>query len=138
MPSLAVRLYVALFRLKLDRALACGEDPVTRRALAVRAGQLASPRGRAGVVTALERAFAAARAPRTLTSAVMPDPTAIWANRSALLDLADRLRTPDSVAAAGVARILALLRDGSSPLYFPARPDLLAAELDQVQRALGP
>jgi hypothetical protein len=137
-PGLAVRLYVALFRTTLDRALARGEDPVTRRTLAVRAGQLASPRGRARVITALERAFAAARAPRALTSAVAPDPTAIRANRSALLDLFDRLRAPDPVAAAGVARILVLLRDGCSPLYLPARPDLLAAELDHVQRALAP
>jgi hypothetical protein len=59
-------------------------------------------------------------------------------NRSALLDLVDRLRAPDPVAAAGIARILVLLRDGSSPLYLPARPDLLAAELDHVQRALAP
>ena len=137
-PGLAVRLYVALFRIKLDRALARGEDPVSRRALAVRAGQLASPRGRARVVTALERAFAAARTPRVLTSAVAPDATAIRLNRSALLDLVDRLRAPDPVAAAGVARILVLLRDGCSPLYLPARPDLLAAELDHVQRALAP
>jgi hypothetical protein len=126
-PGLAVRLYVALFRIKLDRALAHGQDPVSRRALAVRAGQLASARGRARVVTALERA-----------SAVAPDATVIRLNRSALLDLVDRLRAPDPVAAAGIARILVLLRDGSSPLYLPARPDLLAAELDHVQRALAP
>jgi hypothetical protein len=137
-PGLAVRLYVALFRIKLDRALARGEDPVSRRALAVRAGQLASARGRARVVTALERAFAAARTPRVLTSAVAPDATVIRLNRSALLDLVDRLRAPDPVAAAGIARILVLLRDGCSPLYLPARPDLLAAELDHVQRALAP
>jgi hypothetical protein len=137
-PGVAVRLYVALFRTKLDCALARGADPVSRRALAVRAGQLASARGRARVVGALERAFADARAPRVVTSAVAPDATAIRLNRSALLDLVDRLRAPEPVAAAGVARLLVVLRDGCSPLYLPARPDLLAAELDQVQRVLAP
>ena len=137
-PGFGVRVYVAVSRSKLDRALARGEDPVTRRALAVRAGQLVSTRGRERVVGALERAIAAARAPRALTSAVAPNPTAVLSNRSALLDLVDRLRSPEPVAAAGVARVLVLLRDGCSPLYTPPRPDLLARELDHVQRALAP
>lgn len=135
-PRLGLRVYVALCRPKLDRALARGEDPVTRRALALRAGQLASPRGRERVVTALQRALAAAADQRVLTSAVAPNPTVIRANRSALLDLVDRLRASEPVAAAGLARILVLLRDGSSPLYLPTPSDPLAAELDQVQLAL--
>jgi hypothetical protein len=137
-PGFGVRTYVAVSRPQLDRALARGEDPVTRRALAVRAGQLVSTRGRERVVGALERAIAAARAPRAFTSAVAPNPTAVLSNRSALLDLIDRLRSPEPVAAAGVARLLVLLRDGCSPLYTPARPDLLAHELDRVHRALAP
>jgi hypothetical protein len=59
-------------------------------------------------------------------------------NRSALLDLIDRPRCTEPVAAAGVARLFVLLRDGCSPLYTPARPDLLARELDRVHRALAP
>ena len=137
-PGLGLRLYVALFRPSLDRALARGEDPVTRRALAMRAGQLVSARGREHVVVALERAVAAARAPRAFTAAVAPNPTTVLSNRSALLDLIDRLRSPEPVAATGVARLLVLLRDGCSPLYSPARPDLLAGELDHVHRALAP
>ena len=137
-PGFGVRVYVAVSRSKLDRALARGEDPVTRRALAVRAGQLVSARGRERVVVALERAVAAACAPRALTAAVAPNPTAVRSNRSALLDVTDRLRGPEPVAAAGVARLLVLLRDGCSPLYSPARPDLLAGELDHVHRALAP
>jgi hypothetical protein len=137
-PGPLVRLQVALHRGGLDRALARGEDPVTRRALAVRAGQLVSTRGRERVVGAVERAIAAARAPRAFTSAVAPNPTAVLSNRSALLDLIDRLRSPEPVAAAGVARLLVLLRDGCSPLYTPPRPDLLAREIDHVHRALAP
>ena len=125
-PGFGVRVYVAVSRSKLDRVLA------------VRAGQLVSTRGRERLVGALERAIAAARAPRALTSAVAPNPTAVLGNRSALLDLIDRLRSPEPVAAAGVARLLVLLRDGCSPLYTPPRPGLLARELDHVQRALAP
>ena len=137
-PGPLVRLQVALHRGGLDRALARGEDPVTQRTLAVRAGQLVSARGREHVVGALERAIAAARAPRAFTAAVAPNPTAVLRNRSALLDLIDRLRSPEPVAATGVARLLVLLRDGCSPLYTPPRPDLLARELDHVHRALAP
>lgn len=137
-PGIGVRLYVALFRSKLDRALARGEDPVARRALAVRAGQLVSPRGRARLVAAVERAVVAALAPRALTSAVAPNPTAVRLNRSALFDLVDRLRSPEPVAAAGVARILVLLRDGCSPLYLPGQPERLSRELDRANRALSP
>ena len=120
------------------RALARGEDPVARRALAVRAGQLVSPRGRARLVAAVERAVVAALAPRALTSAVAPNPTAVRLNRSALFDLVDRLRSPEPVAAAGVARILVLLRDGCSPLYLPGQPERLSRELDRANRALSP
>jgi len=137
-PGFGLRLYVAMVRPSLDRALARGEDPVSRRALALRAGQLAGPRGRARVVVALERAFTAAVAPRSITSAVAPNPTAVRPNRSALLDVVDRLRAPEPVAAGGVARLLVLLRDGCSPLYLPARPEQLAHELDRVHRALAP
>jgi hypothetical protein len=135
-PGLGLRLRVALSRARLDRALARDGGSVARRALAVRAGQLASPRGRAGVAASLERAFAAALGPHPPTSAVVPSPTAIRANCTAFLDLVDRLRSPEPVAAAGLARILVLLRDGSSALYLPARPELLTCELDRVHRAL--
>jgi len=137
-PGFAMRLYVALRRSKLDRALARGEDPVAQRALSVRAGQLASPTGRARVAAALERALEASCGRRVLTAAVAPDPTALRRNRSLLLDLVDRLRSPEPVAAAGVARLLVLLRDGCSPLYLPAPPEVLGDDLDRAHRLLTP
>ena len=57
-------------------------------------GSSVSTRGRERVVGALERAIAAARTPRALTSAVAPNRTAVLSNRSAL-DLVDRLRSPE-------------------------------------------
>ena len=104
----------------------------------MRAGQLVSARGRERVVGGLERAIAAARAPRALTAAVAPDSTALLSNRSALLDLMDRLRSPEPVAAAGVARLLVLLRDGCSPLYTPPRPGCWRASSMMSTRALAP
>jgi hypothetical protein len=135
-----LRLYVLLRRGKLDRALARGEDPVASRALALRAGQLAGPRGRELVVAGLERAVHAAEqsSRRFVGAAVLPDAAAVRANRSAMLDLVDRLRSPEPVAAAGVARMLLLLRDGSSALYTAGAAQQLGRELDRAYRALSP
>jgi hypothetical protein len=137
-PGLLVRLYVSVHRGALDRALARGEDPVARRALAVRAGRLVRPRGRARLATALERAAGSATVPRGFTAAVAPNPTAMRLHRTQLLDLADRMRSPEPVAAAGVARLLVLLRDGCSPLYLPAPPEVLGDDLDRAHRLLAP
>jgi hypothetical protein len=137
-PGLLVRLWVALHRSSLDRALARGEDPVLRSALAVRAGQLASPCGRARVANALERALRSALPPRPFTAAVAADPAAMRLHRSQILDLVDRLHSPEPVAAAGVARLLVLLRDGCSPVYLPGPPEALCDDLERADRLLAP
>jgi len=137
-PGPLVRLYVAFHRGGLDRALARGEDPVARRTLAVRAGQLVSSRGRARVATQLERAIHSATAPRRLTSAVAPNATAVRLHHTQILDLVDRLRSSEPVAAAGVARLLVLLRDGCSPLYLPDPPEALGDDLERTHRLLTP
>jgi hypothetical protein len=137
-PGPLVRLYVAVRRGSLDRALARGEDPVARRALAVRAGQLVSRRGRARVAVDLERALRSAIAPPELTSAVAPNPTAVRLHYAQILELVDWLRSSEPVAAAGVARLLVLLRDGCSPLYLPAPPEALGDDLERAHRLLTP
>lgn len=137
--GVGVRLAVLLRRTTLDRRLARGADPVTSRALALRAGQLAGPRSRDLAVFGLESALSEAqrRGPRYLTSAIAPDRAAVLANRDALLAIVDRLRSPSPVRPAGVARLLVLLRDGAGPLFVTGEPGSLAHELDAIQRALS-
>jgi hypothetical protein len=131
-------LSVLLHRNKLDRDLALGADPVSSRALALRAGQLAGRRGRGRAATAVERVIQAADdGAARFSSAVPPNRAAICSNRAELLHLLGRLRGPEPVAANGVARLLRLLRDGTSPLYVPGAPYLLADELERVDRALS-
>ncbi|HEX3317326.1 MAG TPA: hypothetical protein VHR88_04865 [Solirubrobacteraceae bacterium] len=104
----------------------------------MRAGQLASPRGRARVAAALERAMRSARTPRAFTASVGANPAATHLHRTQILDLVDRLRAPEPVAAAGVARLLVLLRDGCSSLYLSAPPEVLGDDLDRAHRLLSP
>src|SRR3954451_11258534 len=95
-----VRVRVFWHRTGLDRALAAGADPASSRELAVRAGQLTGPRGRGLAAQSLEcMVNAAAGGPdgRVTSGVVVPDVGALRANRSALLDLLDRLRSPEPV-----------------------------------------
>src|SRR4051812_16248718 len=135
-----VRVRVFWQRTGLDRALAAGADPASSRELAARAGQLTGVRGRGLAAQSLERVVeAAAGSPDgQLPSAVVaPDVGALRANRSALHDLLDRLRSPEPVRPAGAARLLELLRDGGGPLYRAGSPGALLAELDRIHRALS-
>ena len=94
------------------------------------------PRARAAA--GLEGILAAvdSPAPNVLTAAIAPNPTAVDTNRRELVELVDRLRSDEPVAADGVARVLALLRDGTSPLYTPGPPYVLAVHLERAEHAL--
>jgi hypothetical protein len=137
--DVGVRLGVLVHRGTLDRALAHGADAANTRMLALRAGQLAGTRCRTTLADALEDALAATdrSARRRASAAIDPDRTAVRSNRTALLDLVDRLRAPEPVAAGGVARLLMLLRDGGGPLFAPGVPGQLTRALDDVDHALS-
>jgi hypothetical protein len=103
---------------RLDRALAAGVAPDTGAALQLRAQTLIGAPMRRALADRIERAIGDAVGVRGwLSSRVAPD-------RRAILDAADELeatvallRGPGAVAAAGVARVVLLLRDGLGPLY---------------------
>lgn len=133
MPSSLARALASLRRTSLDRELADGADPASCPMLAARAAALAGTRTRRGIAAALERAAfdnerSALRIPRSRP--------AITANRSRMLELADRLRRREPVYAAGVAVLRLLLIDGCGPLYMDRRGEALALALETAQRRL--
>jgi hypothetical protein len=111
------RLLVRLHRRRLDRELAYGRVDLRNEDLALRARQLTDPRTRLRLARSLRRVAAdAERVPRATVAAPLPSAvTGEWGG--ALEGLADRLDQPAPISAAAVARMLALLSDGSGPLY---------------------
>ena len=53
-----------------------------------------------------------------------------------ILMIASRLRSAEPVDARGVARLRALLSDGSGPCYAPSRPGALTIALQSVSKSL--
>jgi hypothetical protein len=106
------------------------------RVRAVREARMASEHSRQRLAGQLEHAIDRAERRYTPFSSAIPVCHAATAGdaRSALLDLAERLRAPRPVDPDGVRLARELLVDGCGPLYAPAAPgELRAAAL----RALG-
>jgi hypothetical protein len=117
-PQLTTRVAVLLARHRLDRDLAAGTAPACTPAHALRADQLAAAHTREELAEALESVvLTAQRPPAALTAAAPLRRDAIVADRSALEQLARRLRAPRPVRARGVALTRRLLTDGAGPLY---------------------
>ena len=118
-PSLSLRSYVATHGRSLTRELSEGVSPASSPALTLRAAQLTTDRRRRMLARSLRR---------TVHEALHPLPRrAVFGlvRRSAVIDAQDaidilvkRLRSPEPVAAEGVALIERMLSDGAwSPLY---------------------
>ncbi len=124
---------------ELDRQLAIGADPSTSDALAIRAHRITRPRSRRRVAGGLSGALRGAK-DRTpgFTAAVRPDARELLAAGPVVAALHGRLRTAEPVSARGVAILLGLLTDGTSPLYQPAEPGVLASHLRAAAAALEP
>lgn len=135
--ALALPCRVWLRRPSLNRRLAQGEDPTASRALALRAGQLASPRTRQRLAEAIERVIEEAKeGPRRLSAAAPVSRQAVTTARPLLLTLAGELRTPGPVRAQGVALTRRLLTDGASPLYALQDERALESAIDEARRTL--
>src|ERR1700759_4031557 len=118
-PSLSLRSYVATHGRSLTRELSEGMSPASSPALTLRAAQLTTDRRRRMLP----------RSPRPTVHEPPPPPPrrAVFglARRSAVMDAQDaidilvkRLRSPEPVAAEGVALIERMLSDGAwGPLY---------------------
>jgi hypothetical protein len=134
-----LRLSVALHRHRLDQELAGGVDPGLSPRLGLRAAQLVEDRKRRQIARSLRSAVREAESPRAPFGSAVPvrrDTTATV--RSAMLGLADRLEGPLPVSAEGVARTLALLTDGTGPLFHRDAPVSLADELWEIADTLAP
>jgi hypothetical protein len=107
------------------------------RLRAAREVRMASAGARTRLAERLERAIARADRPHARFSAAVPvSHQAVHHARSALLDLAERLRAPRPVDPAGVRLAHQLLVDGAGPLYVAAEPGELRAATLLALRAL--
>ena len=120
----------------LDRQLAAGAAPETSVPLALHAGRLCQPAERRTLARSLANIAAAAEAPagpRLKTPICRP---AVRRACAELAAVAGRLTSAGPVDVHGVARVRALLADGTGPLYRPAPPERLRHELTEVLAAL--
>ncbi len=136
-PTLIQPARVWLRRSSLDRRIALGADPHESPELARRAGQLRSPRFRAGLAAGLRRMVEAAEEPRpVLTSQVPLNRREIRAERELFVELARDLTCSDSVSPRGVALVERLLTDSYSPCYATSRAGELRLALRHARAAL--
>jgi hypothetical protein len=104
---------------ELDRQLAAGEDPMQSDALSLRVGQLGSARSRRRIACALRGAVVLAeRDAYPLMLAAPPiRRSAVRASGGLLLEIAERLLSPEPVGVRGVAIASRLIEDRRGPLY---------------------
>jgi hypothetical protein len=124
-PSLMLRARVWFKDFELDAALAGGADPRQSEELALRAQQLAARKKREGLAGAINRLIGIAdrHSRATMMTPYAPfRPWQIQANRSLLLELAQRLRGNKPVAVRGVALTSVMLSDGQGPLTTDSDP----------------
>jgi hypothetical protein len=130
------RLLVRVRASALDRQLAAGAAPESSVPLAIHAGRLCEPAERRGLARSLTRIVAAADAPtgHRLTAPVCRP--AVQRARAELAAITGRLVASGPVDVHGVARVRALVADGTGPLYRSAPPERLRHELTEVLSAL--
>ena len=138
-PGLMLRARVWMRELELDAALASGADPAQSEELELRAKQLADRKTRnrlATKITYLIRIADGQRAPiATPDPPFRPKP--VQANRSLLVELAERLRGPQSVPLRGMALTSLLLNDGRGPLTTKSDPATLERAVRTTLAALN-
>jgi hypothetical protein len=122
---------------RLDRQLAAGASPRASAILAARAQTITGRDSRMRLADGLARAIRDAQdtAPG-FSAAVRPHRQEVLAARTVLATLDRRLRAPEPVTARGVALLLTLLTDGTSPLYRPSEPGALGSQLRAAAAAL--
>jgi hypothetical protein len=134
-PRLVVRLRARVHRLRLDRALAAGEDPSASPLLAARAAQLVDPGTRQRIASCLEQFALTIDAPRGRLRA-LPLRVAVRPNQQALFDLARMLGHDGTYYAHGIAMLELVLSDGMGPAYTDPSGEGLARQLALAARGL--
>jgi hypothetical protein len=130
-PGLMLRARVWIRQLELDAALAGGADPAQSEELELRAKQLADRKTRDKLATAITHLIRIADGHRAAIAAPNPPFRPKQANRALLVELAERLRGPRSVALRGMALTSLLLNDGRGPMTTESDP----ATLERAVRA---
>jgi hypothetical protein len=124
-------------RMRLDRALAAGIDPLASPALARRASVLVSSRTRRRLACRLERvAIESERPARGFTAAVPIQRREVIVARDDLLLLAAALRGEAHPDPRGVAGASLLLSDGCGPVFAPCPPGALRRTVRRIDAAL--
>ncbi len=135
-PSRLAALRARIRSTALDQELAGGIAPWRSPAHAARALQLTSDRRRRAYADGLERLLAEAEQPRSrarFSAIVIADP-ALLLFAPLAREIIDALRASAPVSAEGMARLGALLCDGSGPLYLPGDVDRLRQTLEHIAR----
>jgi len=121
----------------LDAALMAGMSPESSVPLALHAERLSAPAQRRLLARSLRRIVAASEAPAVGRRSVPLNRVGVQRARNELESLADRLTSGGPVAVRGVARLRALLSDGTGPLYRPVEAGRLDRELGAVRSAIA-
>lgn len=134
------RLSVRLHASRLDRALAAGASPDSSAALSLRAAELIGDRARRDTARSLRRLVDEARHPRSVfRPCLLLCRRKVLRSRGALLELADRLVSPQPVDARAVAQTRLLLAGGGEgPLYRCPDVDDLEPAVQAVLASLEP
>ncbi|MBV9421361.1 MAG: hypothetical protein JOZ98_00485 [Solirubrobacterales bacterium] len=123
----------------LDRQLAAGTSPQANSVLAARARRITARRSRKRLADGLTGALRSARdGTPGFTAAIRPHAQEVLAARTVIAALDRRLRGPEPVTAHGTAMLLALMTEGTSPLYRPPEPGALGSHLRAAAAALEP
>jgi hypothetical protein len=122
------RLQARLRASALDRQLAAGTSPESTATLAIHASHLCAPAQRRLLARRLEQIVETADAPARRTQ-VPVCRAAVRRARHELDQVAGRLSGPGPVDVRAIARLRALISDGTGPLYRPSHIDGLRNEL---------
>jgi hypothetical protein len=138
-PGLMLRARVWIRQLELDAVLAGGADPVQSEELELRAKQLADRKTRNRLATTISHLIRIADGHRASITTPNPPfrPKQVQANRSLLVELAERLQGPRAVALRGMALTSLLLNDGRGPLTTESDPATLERALRATLAALN-
>jgi hypothetical protein len=124
---------------RLDRDLAAGVSLRSSAAHELRAVRITGRSRRTSLARGLVRVLRSASDSRArFTAAVAPDRQAVLAARPVIEAVERRLRSPEPVAARGVAMLAELLTEPTSPLYRSGDPGALGSRLRAAAAALEP
>jgi hypothetical protein len=131
------RLTARLWAGALDASLVAGTSPESSAPLALHAEHLCTPSQRRLLARSLRRIVAVSEAPAIGRRAVPLNRVAVQHARNELESLADHLASEGPVEVQGIARLRALLSDGTGPLYQSLEAGRLDRELVAVRSAIG-